>query len=141
MSSAYESADLLLRLYELRREDTLRKARAWFGSFQPASAQDIVDTIRGEHSAYYRMVTTYWEMAAAMVNHGAIDEPMFRDANGEYLVVFAKVEPFLAEYRTLMRAPQYLHQLQQLILRIPDHKERLAAVRERMKQMAAARPN
>ena len=140
MSSAYESADLLLRLYELRREDTLRKARAWFGSFQPASAQEIVDTIRGEHSAYYRMVTTYWEMAAAMVNHGAIDEPMFRDANGEYLVVFAKVEPFLAEYRTLMRAPQYLHQLEQLILRIPDHKERLAAVRERMKQMAAARP-
>ena len=99
-----------------------------------------MDTIRGEHSAYYRMVTTYWEMAAAMVNHGAIDEPLFRDANGEYLVVFSKVEPFLAEYGALMRAPHYLQQLEQLILRIPDHKERLAAIRERMKQLAP-RPN
>jgi hypothetical protein len=57
MSSAYESAELIMKLYDLRREDVMRKAREWYTKqFHPASAQDVVDTLRGEHSAYFRMV-------------------------------------------------------------------------------------
>jgi len=139
LSSSYESADLLLKLYESRREATMRQARQWFRTFNPGSADDIVAAIRGEHSADFRMVTTFWDMAAAFVNNGAIDERMFNDANGEHLVVFAKLEPFLAEYRTRTKAPQYLKQLEQVVRRLPDARERLAALRERFAQMAAAR--
>lgn len=137
--SAYESADLLLKLYDLRRESTMRQARNWFVTFNPDSADDIAKTLRSEHSASFRMVTSFWDMAASFVNNSAIDEKMFNDANAEHVVVFAKMEPFLAEYRTLMNSPMYLANLEQLCLRLPNAKERLAATRERFRAMAARR--
>jgi hypothetical protein len=140
MSTKSEDANLILRLYELRREEVLRKARDWYTlEFNPGSVQDITNTFMGEHSAYYRMVTTYWDMAASLVNHGAIDEQMFNDANGEHLVVFAKVEPFLAELRTTYNQPQYMQHLEKLVMNRPDAKERLSAIRERFKQISAMR--
>ena len=139
MSTKHESMIGIMKLYELRREETMRKARDWFVTFNPSSIQDIVDTFTGEHSAYYRMVTTYWDMAASFVNHGAIDEQMFNDANLEHIAVFAKVEPFLAEIRTMSKMPQYLANLEQLVMRQPNAKEMLADVRERMKAISAAR--
>ena len=103
MSSPYESATLLIRLYELRREPTMREARGWYArSFNPSTVDEVVQALSGPNSAHFRMVTSYWEMAASFVNHGAIDEAMFVDANGEHLVVFAKIEPFLTEYRARM---------------------------------------
>ena len=79
MSKA-ESADLILKLYETRREPVMREARSWAISFLPESAQDVMQVmINPETSAYYRMVMTYWDMAASFVNHGAIDEEMFAD--------------------------------------------------------------
>jgi hypothetical protein len=139
VSSPYESADLLLKLYELRREPTMRQARQWFGSFHPQTADDIGAVLRSEHSAYYRMVTSFWDMAASFVNNGAIDEKMFNDANGEQIFVFARLEPFLAEYRAKAGQPHYLAQLEQLIMRMPNAQERLAHMRERIRAMAAAR--
>src|SRR4028118_648947 len=97
MSDKQKSAELILKLYELRREEVMRKAREWFGTFNPSSAEEVVSAVRGEHSAYYRMVTTYWEMACSLVNNGAIDEQMFNDANGEQAFVFAKIQPFIGE--------------------------------------------
>jgi hypothetical protein len=140
MSAKTEDANLILRLYELRREEVMRKARDWFLSqFNPASVQDITNAVMGENSAYYRMVTTYWDMAASFVNHGALDEQMFFDSNGECLVVFAKIEPFLAEIRSTSGMPQYLQHLEQLVMRLPDAQERLSGIRERMKRFAAMR--
>ena len=139
MASAYESADLLLKLYELRREATMREARSWFAGFHPQSADDILAVNRGEHSAYFRMVTSFWDMAASFVNNGAIDEKMFNDANGEQIFIFARLEPFLAEYRAKAGQPQYLAQLEQLVARMPNAQERLAHMRERIRAMAAAR--
>jgi len=136
VSSKAESAELILKLYELRREPVMRQARDWFFGFNPASIQDILDTVYGERSAYYRMVTSYWDMAASFVNHGAIDEQMFTDAHGEHMIVFAKLEPFLAEIREVSKAPQYLRHLEDLVMRMPDAAERLPIIRERMKQMA-----
>ncbi len=139
MDTKQESANLILKLYELRREETMRKGRDWFARFSPESGQDIMNAVMGESSAYYRMVTTYWEMVASLVNNGAIDEKMFNDANGEHIFVFAKVEPFLAEIRQMFNAPQALAQLEQLVMRLPDAKERLVAMRERSKRIAAMR--
>ena len=134
----HKDADLILKLYDLRREETMRKARDWMIRFNPESMQDIIDALMGEHNAYFRQVTSYWEMAAALVNHGAIDEEMFNDANGEHLVVFAKLQPFLAEMRQQF-SPQAFQHLEKLVMRVPDVEQRLAGIRERFRRFAAMR--
>lgn len=133
MSSKAESANLILKLYELRRDPTMREARNWFIGFHPESTQDVLDVFRGEHSAYYRMVTSYWEMAASFVNHGAIDEAMFNDANGEHIIVFAKLEPFLAELRQMFDNPRGMAHLEKVVMALPNASEMLAKTRERLK--------
>ena len=137
-STKYESADLILKLYDLRREETMRKARQWFATFNPQSAQDITDAMAGEHSAYFRMVTSYWDMAAALVEQGAIDEQMFNETNGEHAFVFAKIEPHLTELRSMF-GPQVLPNLEKVVMRLPNAKERLAHLREMMRKMAERR--
>ncbi len=133
--SKVESAELILKLYDLRREAKMRKARTWMITFFPESTQDIMQAmISAETSAYYRMVVTYWDMAASFVNHGAIDEEMFTDAHGEHFVVFSKIEPFLSELRETMGNPNVLKNLEKLVMRQPDAKEKLAFARESMKR-------
>lgn len=142
MSSAYESADLILKLYDLRREEVMRKAREWYTKqFHPTSVQDVINTLRSEHSAYFRMVTSYWEMAASFVNHGAIDWQMFMDATpGEPLNVFAKIYPYLEELRAMF-ASKYderaaFQHLEEVVMRLPHAKEQVA---ERIEQLKEAR--
>jgi hypothetical protein len=138
-STPYESATLLLRLYELRREPTMREARNWFAlEFNPTTFDEVVQTVMGPHSGHFRMVTSYWDMAASFVQNGAIDEQMFNDANGEQVGVFAKVEPFLADYRARVGSPKYLSQLEQVVIRRPGAKEQIAATREWFRSRAAA---
>ena len=137
--SKVESADLILKLYELRREATMREARNWFISFFPESAAEIMQAmIDARTSAFYRMVTTYWDMAASFVNHGAMDEEMFTEITAEHIIVFSKIEPFLEELRATMGL-NYLKNLEKLIMKEPDAKEMLAARRELMKRWMQAR--
>ena len=137
--SKHHDADLILKLYDLRREEVMRTARNWFFTFNPKSVEDFVDVMTSDNSAYYRMVVSYWDMAASFVNNEAIDEQMFNDANGEHLFVFAKVEPFLSELRAINKSPQYLANLEKVVRRIPNIDERLANIRERMKSLIALR--
>ncbi len=137
--SKTESAELILKLYDLRREATMREARSWFISFFPESAAEIMQAmIDARTSAFYRMVTTYWDMAASFVNHEAIDEEMFTDITGEHIIIFSKIEPFLEELRANM-GPNYLKNLEKLIMKQPDAKEMLATRRELMKRWMQAR--
>ncbi len=142
MTLKYESADLIIQLYELRREETLRAAREWYRKdFHPASAQDVLSTLRGEHSAYFRMVTLYWEMAASFVNHGAIDWKMFMDANpGEPVNVFVKLYPYLVQLRSMFASKydetEAFQHLEQVIMKLPQAKEQLE---ERLEQFKEAR--
>jgi len=130
-------ADLILKLYDLRREETMRKARNWMLPFTPDSMQDILDAVVGEN-AYFRQVASYWEMAAALVNHGAIDEDMFNDANGEHIFVYAKFHPFINEMRAQF-GPQTFQHLEKLVMRLPDAEQRMATMRERAHRVAALR--
>lgn len=142
MSEKQEDANLILRLYELRREERMRRAREWFTTtFNPESVEDIFSVLMGEHSADFRMVTSYWDMAATFVNHGAIDEQMFNDINTEHVAVYAKLQPFLEEIRAMPGVPPYLYlkNLEPLVQRLPDAKERIAAMRRYMKRHAEAR--
>jgi hypothetical protein len=131
----HDDADLILKLYELRREPVMREARNWFFTFNPTSASEYMEAMMGEHSGHLRMVISYWDMAASLVNNGAIDEQMFNDANGEHLFIFAKIEPILEEMRQVMNAPDALRHFETLIRRIPDNQEKLAALRERIKMI------
>ena len=135
-----ESADLILKLYDLRREEKMREARSWIITFFPESAGDIMQTmIDPEASAKFRMVISYWDMAASFVNHGAIDEEMFNDTAGEHVLIFSKIEPFLEEVRQAMGSPNFLKNLETLVMKLPDAKEMLAARREMMKRWMQAR--
>ena len=136
--SKQRDADLILKLYDLRREETMRKARNWMLTFNPNSLDDIVAAVTSADSAYFRQVTSYWEMAASLVNHGAIDEEMFNDANGEHMFVFAKFQPFLNEIRAQFD-PNSFHHLEKLCMRTPDAEQRLATLRERGRRFAALR--
>ena len=100
----YDDANLIMRLYDLRREDKLRDARKWFASSMPAlttRAQFLeVCPTGSDHNAYYRMVTTYWEMAASFVANGILNRELFyRSNNMELLVVWEKIRRFLPEHR------------------------------------------
>jgi len=140
MSKEAESADLIMKLYELRREPTMREARNWFVSFFPESVDDVMKAmIDPATSAYYRMAITYWDMAASFVNRGAIDEEMFFDSNGECIIYFAKIQPYLEQLRVNLANPKYLANLEKLIMKQENAVEMLATRRELMKRWMKAR--
>jgi hypothetical protein len=94
-------AELVLRLYELRREETLRNARRFMISeFQPKTLEELRAVSRdakSEHNAAWRQVLSYWEMASSLVLHGALDADLFLDTNGEGILLYAKFHHFHAE--------------------------------------------
>lgn len=139
MPTPFESADLILKLYEIRREETMRKARDFMFAFDPKSFEDVQAVLMGPHSGLFRMVVSYWDMAASFVTNGAIDAKMFTDANGEHINAFGKVEPFLEPLRKLMNNSDYCKHLEQVCKEGPGGLERVAATRERMRQLMAAR--
>ncbi|MGB7437136.1 MAG: hypothetical protein WBQ61_25645 [Candidatus Acidiferrum sp.] len=135
--SKQEEAGLILKLYDLRREETMRKARNWyFREFHPESLADFTNALFSEQSGYVRMVITYWDMAAALVNNGAIGLEMFTDSNGEHIGVFSKIEPILGEIRSAY-GPQFAANLEKLIDAMPDGRKRVEKTREQMKAIRA----
>ena len=135
--SKQAEADLILKLYELRRDPTMRQARNWFSiEFFPQSAEDVWNTMFSEHSAHMRMVLSYWEMAAALVHHGAISLDLFNDTCGECYTVFSRLEPLLPDVRAKF-GPQYLAQLERLVDATPNGRQRSQLTRESMKAVRA----
>ena len=134
--SKQEDANLILKLYDLRRETVMREARNWFFSFNPTSIQDFMDVLVSEHSGHYRMVVSYWDMAASLVNHGAIDEELFNASGGEIVFIYAKIAKFIPELRAAFGAPEMLQNMETLVRRIPNIDERIAQMNERMKHFA-----
>ena len=135
--SKHHDADLILKLYELRREPVMREARNWFFTFNPKSTQDFFDAVSSDKSGYYRMVISYWDMAASFVTNGAIDAQMFNDANGEHLFIYSKLEPFLADLRRESGNPEFMAHLEKVVKEIPNIDEKLAALRARIAKIMA----
>ena len=128
MDTKAQDSLVILKLYEIRGEALMREARRWFFSeFAPKSGKEIVQLLRsGEReSAFYRMVASHWEVAASLVNNGGVDERLFLDANSEHLVVFAKLQPFVAEIRETIGEPDYLAHLERLVLKAPNVERKL----------------
>jgi hypothetical protein len=135
-----EDATIIMRLYELRREPEMRKARAWFASFVPRSADDVIQVINGippQENAWFRQVSSYWDMAASFVLRGTLNEELFVDNSGEMFFVLGKVYPFLKEIREKTKTP-YLQRVEKVATGSKDARERLQAMAKRAEARRAA---
>ena len=138
MNATPADAQVVMQLYDLRREPEMRKARNWFVMFDPRSVDDLVNTVMAlgsDGSRYYRMVTSYWEMAAAMVLHGAVNEQLFLDTQPEMFLVFAKLAPYLKEFRERIQIPESMKKVETLVNRNEEGRKNLQAVTERIARM------
>jgi hypothetical protein len=112
-------AEIILKLYELRTEAVMREARAWIiGEFWPETAEDFFAVAlnpRDPHNAWFRQVVTYWEMAAALVLHGAVSADLFVDCNGEGFFLLAKFSHLLEPIR--VKNPAFMAKTSEVISR------------------------
>ena len=121
MSTPFESAQLNLQLFDLRREPALREARSWFlQEFNPESLGELAALAKGERNAAFRMVISYWDMAASLVSSGAIDGDAFRAAHGEIFATFSKIHPFLAELRAATGERDFCKHMEAVALATPE---------------------
>ncbi len=125
-------AELILRLYDLRREEKMRKARNWYGGeFWPNSFEDVQKVFMNfekEDNAYLRQVTSYWDMACSLVLHGSVNEDLFFDTTGEGVFVYCKLKPYIQQLRTAFNAPEFLLSMEKLFESTPKWRERVNRV-------------
>jgi hypothetical protein len=130
-----DDVQAILKIYELRREQKLRLARDWYSSrFFPQSIEDIkaITSAQNPDNTYFRMVTSYWDMAASFVNHGAIHQALFLEQAGEMFYIFAKVEEFVPAIRADLGMPRFLMNVEKLVNAAPGGIERVRAIHERL---------
>jgi hypothetical protein len=145
--STAQDAQVILQLYDLRREAEMRKARHFMtAEFWPQSAEDVMQVVNAfpnQQNAWMRQVSGYWDMAASLVLSGAINEELFLSPgiSGEMFFIFAKIQPFLKEIREKMNNPELFKNIETVATRSKTAKKRLERVSKnveaRRKAMAA----
>jgi hypothetical protein len=134
-------ADLILKLYDLRREESLRAAREKLTSeFWPKNAKEAVAVTAHEHplNRTYRQVSTYWEMVYRMARHGIIHGDFLVENNGEGLLLYAKVEPYLTELRAAT-SPRSFQNAEWVAKEVPMGRTIAEHMRARVKKTLAAK--
>lgn len=104
----YDDVNLILRLYELRREVKLREARAWFvSSYKPQTMEQhlALCPAGSEQNAFFRMVTSYWDMVAGFVTSGVLNRELFFKSGRELLFVWVRIEHLVPQFRETMKSP------------------------------------
>src|ERR1044072_1880294 len=104
--ATYDDANLILRLYDIRREEKLREAREWFSKNFKASTMEEVQKIApmgSKENAYVRMVSSYWDMAASFVTAGVLNKELFFQSNGEMLFVWERMRKFVPDFRAAFK--------------------------------------
>jgi hypothetical protein len=144
MSQAtYHDAELILKLYDLRREAVMRQARDFFGNFMPSSFEElmaVMGNFGSKENAYLRQVLTYWETAAALIVHGTLNAELAQDTLGEMTFVYSKVQPYIKQIREMMNSPEFLQNMEKVIEGTPEGRERLKRMQQRMAEFAKMRP-
>jgi hypothetical protein len=112
----HHDAELILKLYELRREERMRKARNWLGGYKAGTlAEHQAACPQGsEQDAYFRMVSSYWDMAASFVTSGALNQELFLQSGGELLFIWTKIGPLVQEMREAYNMRHYLGNMEKL---------------------------
>ena len=134
-------ADLILKLYDLRREESLRAAREKLtAEFWPKNAKEAVAVTAHDHplNRTYRQVSTYWEMVYRMARHGIIHGDFLVENNGEGLLLYAKVEPYLAEIRAAT-SPRSFQNAEWVAREVPMGRTIAEHMRARVKKTLAAK--
>jgi hypothetical protein len=140
--ATHHDAELILKLYDLRREPVMREARASLVAFSPKSLDDVLALVNAfgtKEQAYFRQVAGYWEMAASLVNRGALNRELALDNFQEMFFMYAKMAPYVEEYRQKMGQPGAFKQIQQLVDSSEETKQRLADMQKMQGEMAKRR--
>jgi leucyl-tRNA synthetase len=141
MPATPADAQVVMELYNLRREPEMRKARNWYAmEFNPTSVDDIMKAVMAfgaDSNRYFRMVTSYWEMAATLALHGAVNEELFLDTQQEMFFIMAKLYPYLEGVREAMQSPDALRKCETLINKSEASKKRLQDFIKRVERIRA----
>ncbi len=127
--NALKQAELILRLYDIRRETALRAARDYVGGeFMPRSVDEFVALVKdgGKQSGHILQVYGYWDMVAAFVVHGALDEPLIFDTCQEMYFQFEKIQPYLEGFRQKMNLPEFLKSMEAVVAGSQERRARTA---------------
>lgn len=143
---SHEQADLLLKLYDLRRETKLREARSWFAAeFWASSPEEMMQKYppNTDANAKMRMVMGYWEMACGLLNRGLMDDELFFESSAEFWFAFEKIRPMVPALRAMFGNPLAFHHMEAAVGRLEQHWARVAPGmvefhRKRMAQMREA---
>jgi hypothetical protein len=125
--NALKQAELIVKLYEIRRETALRAARDYVGGeFMPKSVDEFVSLVKdgGKPSGHILQVYGYWDMVAAFVVHGALDEALIFDTCQEMYFQFEKIQPYLAGFREKMNLPEFLRSIETVVAGAQERRTR-----------------
>lgn len=129
-------AQIVLQLYDLRRESEMRKARNWMlTEFWPDTVDDVRRVLMAfpsQENNWYRQVMGYWDMAASFVVRGALNRELFLDSSGEMFFVYAKLKPFITPIREEFKAPEFLANVEHLVEATPESRDRVSRLEERI---------
>lgn len=135
-------AELIMKLYELRRETVMREARSYIGGqFLPTSADELVEivTIGGRQGGFVLQVFGYWDMVAGFVHHHALDAGLVYDTCQEMYFQYAKIQPYLAGFRQKMNLPEWMSNIERLIEGSEAGRNRVATMRKNLAAIAEER--
>jgi len=133
----YQDADLVLRLYEMRREAVMRQSRdAIMAKFWPASYEDFINVTKFDNplNAAFRQVSSYWEMAYGMAARGILNGDYLAENGGEGMFLFAKIEPFLAQFRK-EGSPVAFKNAEWIVTQTEEGKKRYEMIKGRVAKM------
>ncbi len=135
-------AELILKLYVLRRETVMREARRYVGGeFLPQSADEFVKIVSkgGKETGYVLQVYGYWDMVSAFVEHGALSESLIYNTCQEMYFQYAKIQPYLKEFRKRMNLPEFMQGIEKVVEGSTKGRKRIAAMRENLTRIAEVR--
>jgi hypothetical protein len=137
----HHDAEIVMRLYDLRREAVMRESRdTLMTQFWPRSYEDVVAVTRREHelNRAFRQVGTFWEMAYGMVKHGIVHAGYFLESNAEGFFLFAKMQPYLESYRRDFSTLAFRN-AEWAAVQSPEGRAVFSVIQARVAKLAAAR--
>lgn len=139
---AIRQAELILKLYDLRREATMREARSYIGGeFLPASVEELVTIVSSgtKQGAFVLQVYGYWDMVASFVDSAALTSQLVYNTCQEMYFQYAKIQPFLSGFRQQMNLPEWMSGIERQVEGTEAGRARLATMRKNLEAIAAAR--
>ena len=93
----------------------------------------------GEENTFIRMVISYWDMVASIVNRGLINDELFFESNGEIWVVWDRMHTIVPIWRSAFKNPQLFSNIEDTCKRLEAWREKKApgssaAMRQMMDQ-------